>query len=127
MAAEARVMSESLELAANRPENRCARALAELRRFRGPVLVDLDETLFLRNSTEDFIDTARPGILALLLMRLLDVLRPWRWSGGERTRDVWRVRLHFAAASLDPFGMEQALQTPGRRGHQRGADGGARG
>jgi hypothetical protein len=92
MAAEARVMSESLELAANRPENPCARALAELRRFRGPVLVDLDETLFLRNSTEDFIDTARPGILALLLMRLLDVLRPWRWSGGERTRDVWRVR-----------------------------------
>jgi hypothetical protein len=92
MAAEARAMSESLQQIASRPEALCTRALAELRRCRGPVLIDLDETLYLRNSTEDFIDTARPGILALLLLRLLDAVRPWRWSGGERTRDVWRVR-----------------------------------
>jgi len=92
MAAEARVMSENLKQAASWPEAACTRAAAELRRFRGPVLIDLDETLYLRNSTEDFIDTARPAILALVLMRLLDVLRPWRWTGGERTRDVWRVR-----------------------------------
>jgi hypothetical protein len=56
------------------------------------VLIDLDETLYLRNSTEDFIDCARPALVALLLMRMLDVIRPWRWSGGDRTRDVWRVR-----------------------------------
>lgn len=66
--------------------------LATLSRFQGPVLVDLDETLYLRNSTEDFLDSAVPGLLALLLLRLLDLLKPWRWSGGERTRDVWRVR-----------------------------------
>jgi hypothetical protein len=59
----------------------------------GPVLLDLDETLYLRNSTEDFIDSARPPLLALLLMRMLDVIKPWRWTGGEPTRDVWRVRL----------------------------------
>lgn len=59
----------------------------------GPILLDLDETLYLRNSTEDFIDTARPRLLALLLMRLLDAIKPWRWTGGEPTRDVWRVRL----------------------------------
>lgn len=59
----------------------------------GPVLLDLDETLYLRNSTEDFIDSARPRLLALLLMRMLDVIKPWRWTGGEATRDVWRVRL----------------------------------
>jgi hypothetical protein len=59
----------------------------------GPVLLDLDETLYLRNSTEDFIDSARPRLPALLLMRLLDVIHPWRWTGGEATRDVWRVRL----------------------------------
>src|SRR5215471_10352271 len=59
----------------------------------GPVLVDLDETLYLRNSTEDFIDLARPGLVAALLLRLLEVIRPWRWSGGESTRDIWRVRL----------------------------------
>lgn len=59
----------------------------------GPVLLDLDETLYLRNSTEDFIDSVRPRLPALVLMRLLDVVKPWRWTGGEATRDVWRVRL----------------------------------
>jgi hypothetical protein len=68
-------------------------AIGAIRDHGGPVLLDLDETLYLRNSTEDFIDTARPPLLALLLMRMLDVIKPWRWSGGEATRDVWRVRL----------------------------------
>ena len=59
----------------------------------GTVLLDLDETLYLRNSTEDFIDSVYPRLPALLLMRMLDVIKPWRWTGGEVTRDVWRVRL----------------------------------
>jgi hypothetical protein len=59
----------------------------------GPLLLDLDETAYLRNSTEDFLDTTCPGLPALLLLRLLDAIRPWRWTGGEATRDVWRVRL----------------------------------
>ncbi len=60
--------------------------------YPGPILLDLDETLYLRNSTEDFIDSARPAVLALLTMRLLDFIEPWRWTGGIETRDVWRVR-----------------------------------
>ncbi len=67
-------------------------AIAAILAYDGPVLLDLDETLYLRNSTEDFIDSARPGLLALVLMRVLDVIKPWRWTGGEATRDVWRVR-----------------------------------
>ena len=68
-------------------------AIAAILDHGGPVLLDLDETLYLRNSTEDFIDSARPCLPALLLMRILDVIKPWRWTGGEATRDVWRVRL----------------------------------
>jgi phosphoserine phosphatase len=68
-------------------------ALGALRNHDGPILLDLDETLYLRNSTEDFIDSAWPGLVALLLLRVLDVIKPWRWTGGEATRDVWRVRL----------------------------------
>jgi hypothetical protein len=68
-------------------------ALACIAAHEGPVFVDLDETLYLRNSTEDFIDLARPGFIAALLLRGLDVVKPWRWSGGEPTRDIWRVRL----------------------------------
>jgi hypothetical protein len=67
-------------------------ALKALAKYRGPVIIDLDETLYLRNSTEDFIDSARPALLALVLMRLLDAVRPWRWTGGDVSRDVWRVR-----------------------------------
>jgi hypothetical protein len=55
------------------------------------VLVDLDETLYLRNSTADFIGHARPVLLAFLLMKLLDLLAPWRMTGGLATRDNWRV------------------------------------
>lgn len=68
-------------------------AIGAIRTHHGPILLDLDETLYLRNSTEDFIDSARPRLLALLLMRLLDAVKPWRWTGGDVTRDVWRVRL----------------------------------
>lgn len=68
-------------------------ALGAIRGHDGPVLLDLDETLYLGNSTEDFIDSARPGLLALLLLRFLDAIGPWRWTGGAVTRDVWRVRV----------------------------------
>ena len=66
-------------------------ALTAIHTHEGPVLVDFDETLYLRNSTEDFIDCARPGLLALLLLRVLEVLKPWRLTGGIDTRDTWRV------------------------------------
>src|SRR5258708_35924997 len=56
-------------------------ALAAVRAHDGPVVVDLDETLYLRNSTEDFIDCAWPGLLALLLLQVLDLLQPWRLTG----------------------------------------------
>lgn len=67
-------------------------ALSAIRDFDGPLLIDLDETLYLRNSTEDFIDCACPGIVAIVLLRVLDLLQPWRWTGGVATRDYWRVR-----------------------------------
>jgi hypothetical protein len=67
-------------------------ALRAIRSWTGLVIVDFDETLFLRNSTEEFLDSAVPGILAALLLRLLDLCAPWRWSGGAILRDVWRVR-----------------------------------
>ncbi len=74
------------------PEITPSSAIAALLMHSGPVVVDLDETIYLRNSTEDFIDSARPSLLALFAMRFLDAVRPWRWTGGESTRDVWRVR-----------------------------------
>lgn len=68
-----------------------AEALSAVRRHVGLLIVDLDETLYLRNSTEDFIDTAVPGPMALLVLTVLAIVRPWRWTGGVQTRDAWRV------------------------------------
>ncbi len=56
------------------------------------MIVDFDETLFLHNSTEAFLDGAVPAVLAAIALRLLDLCAPWRWSGGAVTRDVWRLR-----------------------------------
>ncbi|MDO8704261.1 MAG: haloacid dehalogenase-like hydrolase [Sulfuricaulis sp.] len=104
-------------------------AIGAIRDHGGTVLLDLDETLYLRNSTEDFIDSARPRLAALLLMRMLDAIKPWRWTGGEATRDVWRVRLISAcfpwvqgcwknrvtqlAARFTNLRLMAALKTPG--------------
>jgi hypothetical protein len=68
-------------------------ALRAIAAFGGLVLVDLDETLYLSNSTEDFIDVVRPALPAAILLRLLDGVQPWCLTGGETTRDAWRVRL----------------------------------
>jgi hypothetical protein len=68
-------------------------AIADLIAYEGPIFIDLDETLYLRNSTEDFIDSAQPDIVAMVLLQLLEFLRPWKWTGGHPTRDVWRIWL----------------------------------
>lgn len=59
----------------------------------GLAIVDLDETLYLRNSTEQFINLATPGLVAVCLLRVLDKVAPWRWTGGRVCRDNWRLLL----------------------------------
>jgi hypothetical protein len=74
----------------NPPPRDYEAALATISGYSGPLVVDLDETLYLRNTTEDFLDSAVPGLAAVLLLRLLELLQPWRMTGQD-TRDVWRV------------------------------------
>jgi hypothetical protein len=96
----------------------------------GPIIVDLDETLYLRNSTEQFIALAAPGFAAALCLLALSVIKPWRWAGGSACRDNWRVMLimvlfpwtiirwrRFCARNAQSFinvDLEQALRS--RRG-----------
>ncbi len=56
----------------------------------GPVILDLDETLYLRNSTQEFLNLAAPATVAALLLRVLQLLKPWRLTGHD-TADCWRV------------------------------------
>ncbi|MEH1949103.1 MAG: haloacid dehalogenase-like hydrolase [Nostoc sp.] len=59
------------------------------------ILVDLDETLFLRNSTQEYLNTLQPRVLGYLLLTLLNFLKPWNWLPskikGEVSRDWMRV------------------------------------
>lgn len=51
------------------------------------VVVDFDETLWLRNSTEEYLNSLQPRAIALLILGLLDLLRPWLvLSGPDRRR-----------------------------------------
>jgi hypothetical protein len=65
--------------------------LGDLGSFSGPVIVDFDGTLYLSNSTEDYISLARPYVLVSYFLRLLDLVKPWRWTGGDCSRDNWHV------------------------------------
>lgn len=55
-----------------------------------PLIVDFDETLWLRNSTEEYLRSLRPRALAYLLLLALDILRPWRLIGGRERQHVYR-------------------------------------
>jgi hypothetical protein len=66
---------------------------AAMEAWEGLIIVDFDETLFLRNSTEDFINTARPSYAAAVALKFLDLAAPWRWAGKQRSRDQWRLRV----------------------------------
>jgi hypothetical protein len=58
------------------------------------VIVDFDETLWLRNSTEEYLGTLRPRFMAVAVLAFLDLVRPWalfRPHGDETHQDWIRV------------------------------------
>jgi hypothetical protein len=66
-----------------------------------PVLVvDFDETLWLRNSTEEYLKSLRPAFLAVLILGLIDLLRPWLILPGHDRRQVYRDWIRVSVTSL---------------------------
>jgi hypothetical protein len=59
------------------------------------VILDFDETLLLRNSTAEYINNLRPGLVGIMLILLLKVIRPWCWLPGrfrgDQTKDWYLV------------------------------------
>ena len=60
-----------------------------------PIILDFDETLLLRNSTAEYINSLRPRTFGFLLIVLLRIIKPWVWLpqpfAGDRTRDWFLV------------------------------------
>jgi hypothetical protein len=93
----------------------------------GDVVLDFDQTLFLSNSTEHYLESARPGTAAALVLALLSLLKPWRWGASpgrwaqrdEYYRDWVRV---VVVTALFPWvqgswrrraaGLMRALENP---------------
>lgn len=62
-----------------------------------PIILDFDETLLLRNSTAEYINSFRPRLLGLLIVICLKIIRPWSWLPkpfrGDKTRDWFLVTI----------------------------------
>ena len=41
------------------------------------IIIDFDETLFLRNSTAEYLNSLKPRLIGLLIVKILYFLRPW--------------------------------------------------
>lgn len=63
------------------------------------VFVDFDHTLLLANSSEKFLDSARPRIIFAPLLKLLGALQPWRIAGSNG-KFVWRELIRFMIVLL---------------------------
>lgn len=71
-------------------------ALAAIAAHRGPIVVDFDETLLLGNSTSLFLESVRPRLLAYLVVKLADLVRPGRRESTGPDPAAWRIRLLLA-------------------------------
>ena len=83
------------------------------------VVVDFDVTLFLQNSTELYIATMRPRIVAILVGKLLDMAQPWRLLARQRAawlyRDWMRVMLMTMLLPWSPWLWRRSAARNARR------------
>ena len=60
-----------------------------------PIVLDFDETLFLRNSTSEYLNALRPRLIASLLIKTISFFKPWSWLPkpfkGNKIRDWFLV------------------------------------
>jgi len=59
------------------------------------IIIDFDETLLLRNSTAEYINSLRPRWLGFILIVFLRAIKPWAWLPkpwrGDKVRDWFLV------------------------------------
>ncbi|PZU56964.1 MAG: hypothetical protein DI547_14840 [Sphingobium sp.] len=69
-------------------------------------VLDFDETLWLRNSTEAFLASARPYVLVAVVLQILGQIKPWRLlsrSNPEHYRDWIRIAAVLIVAPWSYF------------------------
>ena len=95
------------------------RCLQEAGRSGRRVIVDFDETLWLRNSTEEYLDAVRPRSLAFLVLAAIDVAKPWRLSGNPIKERIYRDWLRVLILTcLFPWCLPNWRRRAGSLGRQ---------
>jgi len=64
------------------------------------VIVDFDETLWLRNTTEEYLHSLRPRVLALAILLAIDALRPWAFLRRKDARLLYRDWIRTVACTV---------------------------
>lgn len=71
-----------------------------------PIIVDFDETLFLRNSTSEYLNSLQPRLVASILTKTISFLKPWKlfnkFHEDAKSRDWFLV---FIATILMPWNL----------------------
>jgi hypothetical protein len=71
-----------------------------------PIIVDFDETLFLRNSTAEYLNSLQPRLIGLLLIRAITFIQPWKLftnkTESAKARDWFLV---FLTTLLMPWNL----------------------
>ncbi|WP_299403282.1 hypothetical protein [Acaryochloris sp. IP29b_bin.148] len=72
----------------------------EIRAENEILILDFDHTLFLSNSTEEYLNSAKPRTLVALILALLDWFKVWNLFPGENKRTVYRNAIHVICISI---------------------------
>lgn len=60
-----------------------------------PIILDFDETLLLRNSTAEYLNSLQPRLIGALLLRIFNYFQPWNWLPlsirGKDSRDWFLI------------------------------------
>lgn len=81
------------------------------------LVVDFDETLWLRNSTEYFLASLKPNLWVALLLQVIGLLKPWKWFNRTHSsayRDLCRIKciLFFVPSAVKQWEKVAATMGP---------------
>ena len=64
------------------------------------LILDFDHTLFLSNSTEEYLDCAYPKVLVALILAFIEGFKPWRLFPQDNARFIYRDAIRVWTITL---------------------------
>jgi len=80
------------------------------------IVVDFDETLWLRNSTEFFLASLKPSLWVAMILQIMGFIKPWKVfnrNNSSAYRDLYRIKCALFLVPNAVKQWEKAAQTLG--------------